>query len=170
MIHVLGVDGGLSGAFALLGHYELRSFTDTLLVQDTPCHKREHGNELDVISAISFFRMHPIDLVVFEKGQEMLRVGADGLRRRQGHMYPYGFTNGTLFGAAMACNLECVIVEPQTWKRHHHLLGKDKEASRTLASELWPAGAKDLWPNKGHHNRAEAALIAAWGMETRFGR
>jgi hypothetical protein len=166
VIRVLGVDGGLSGAFALLGHWG-GDRPDDLIVQDTPT-RGQGRRELDILSAIGLFRMWPIDLVVFEKGQEMMRVDNDGVRRRQGHMYAYGHTNGQLYGAAMACGLTCIVVEPQTWKRHHHLLGKDKEASRSLASSLWPEGATGIWPNKGHHNRAEAALIARWGLDAQY--
>ena len=54
------------------------------------------------------------------------------------------------------------MIEPQEWKRAVHLLGKDKEASRQKASELM-IGGSFYWPNKGHHGRAEAALIAYCG-------
>jgi hypothetical protein len=55
--------------------------------------------------------------------------------------------------------------QPAEWKRHHHLVGKDKDASRLLALDLWPHHA-DLFKNKKDHGRAEAALIALWAKET----
>ncbi len=67
-------------------------------------------------------------------------------------------TNGMVVGATHALGIPWSIVEPQTWKRKLHLLGKDKEASRTLATEIF--GSDRFWKAKSHHNRAEAALIA----------
>lgn len=155
--YCLGIDGGLSGALALVS-----SDGDIPLICDTP---RGPDGGVDLKTLVNLFRTWPIDFVCFEKGQEMVRVDAEGFKRRQGHVYPYAFCNGSIYGAAYACSLLTVIVEPQAWKRHMHLLGKDKEASRTLATEFWPSGKVSIWPNKGHHNRAEAALIARYGLE-----
>ena len=163
-LYVLGVDGGMSGALALLGS------DGSLMVTDTPCNRIKSGDgwrhELDAITAIGYFRMWPMTYAFFEKGQELVRVGEDGQRRRQKGMYDYGFTNGALYGAALVIGAICTIVTPQDWKRKLHLLGKDKEASRALATELWPDGGKNIWPAKSHHNRAEAALIAKFGMDS----
>ena len=46
--------------------------------------------------------------------------------------------------------------------RYLHLIGKDKEASRKLAIQWFPKAPLQL---KGHHGRAEALLIARWGMQ-----
>lgn len=161
--YVLGVDGGMSGAMALLGS------DGSLEVVATPCltlPKAGGGihHVLDWKAALGYLRLWPITRAYFEKGQELVRVGNDGQRRRQSGMYEYGFTNGTLYGMSVAVGHPSTIVTPQDWKRKLHLLGKDKEASRDLATELWPECAKKSWPAKSHHNRAEAALIAHFGM------
>jgi|HubBroStandDraft_4_1064222.scaffolds.fasta_scaffold00554_5 hypothetical protein len=165
MIYVLGIDGGVSGAWALL-----RS-DGVLYVRDTPTKMIEVGaserRRLDVEEAVSQMRMWPIAYVMFEKGQEIPRVGADGRRKPQSGMYEYGVCNGTQIGIAATLGIEYGIIDPPTWKRRLHLLGQDKEGSRAMATQLWP-GAAGHWPNKGHHNRAEAALIAYYGMLTRF--
>lgn len=57
--------------------------------------------------------------------------------------------------------------EPQEWKRKLGLWGKDKEFSRMMAQRLWP-----LAPlfNKGHHDRAEALLLAEQVRRERQGQ
>jgi hypothetical protein len=56
------------------------------------------------------------------------------------------------------------IVHPRTWKR---ALGvpREKDGARARASQLLPAHAH-LWPLKKHDGRAEAALIATYGVQT----
>ena len=55
------------------------------------------------------------------------------------------------------------VVQPQTWKRHFGLIGKDKKASRALAVELYPSAAHSLQRVKDH-NRGESLLIAHYAL------
>ena len=57
--------------------------------------------------------------------------------------------------------------EPGDWKRKMGLFGKDKEFSRLKAQKLWP---KAPLFNVGHHNRAEALLIAEQVRRERQGQ
>jgi crossover junction endodeoxyribonuclease RuvC len=54
------------------------------------------------------------------------------------------------------------IVSPLAWRRYHGLTG-DKDAARALASQLLPKDA-DQWALKKHDGRAEAALLALYGV------
>ena len=54
---------------------------------------------------------------------------------------------------------EVVLVRPQVWKKHHGLIGKDKNASLELAQRIWPDAPLNL---KKHHGRADALLMALW--------
>lgn len=165
MIHVLGVDGGMSGAFALLGS------DGSLTVWDTPCREIEDGHEADAEGILALLRgiREPPEGAFMERGQEVMRVDADGRRHHQNHMYRYGEVNGMVYGVAVALGIKSTLIWPQTWKRHLHLIGQDKEASRAKASELFPDHVK-LWPFKKNHNRAEAALIAKYGLDFLEGR
>ena len=77
-------------------------------------------------------------------------------------------TNGRLSGidglrAVVAlCNVPYHLVSPVKWKRHF-ALDSDKERSRALAIRLWPGVG--LFSRVKDHNRAEAALIARYGVE-----
>ena len=166
---VIGVDGGVSGAICYLND------RDVLEVIDVPTIERQvNGKPRQVLDADRYLHfLHGLGMVqsgvssalgMFERGGEIPFVDRTGRRRAQSGMYPYGFTNGQLFMGALALGIPSEIVEPQTWKRHFHLLGKGKEASREKASELYPFHAYN-WKNKGHHNRAEAVLIATYAME-----
>jgi hypothetical protein len=56
------------------------------------------------------------------------------------------------------------FVAPTVWKRHFHL-GREKEESRAKALQLFPAQAADF-ARKRDHDRAEACLLAAYGLKT----
>ncbi len=166
---VLGVDGGVSGAIAYLNERGVLEVVDVPKVERLVGGKAK--NVLDpkaYLAALKGWATKTIlagDLhAFFERGGEIPFVGGDGRRRHQAGMYGYGWTNGALFMGAVALDIPAQVVEPQTWKRYFHLLGKDKEASRACASELYPAYAFN-WKNKGHHNRAEAVLIARYGLD-----
>ena len=51
-----------------------------------------------------------------------------------------------------------ILVEASVWKRRLHLPGKDKEAARQKALQLFPS-QHALLARKKDHGRAEAALI-----------
>jgi len=57
------------------------------------------------------------------------------------------------------------FVEPVVWKRSHSLLKKPKGASIVMASEIYANAAPYLTRVKDH-DRAEAMLIAHYGMVT----
>lgn len=165
MTAVIGVDGGISGAIALVtggGH---------VIVQDVPTFG-DTRRILDARAYVDLLRSWNVMCgpaeAFFERGAEIPFVAADGRKQRQASMYPYGFTNGQTYMGAIALGIPATIVDPQTWKRHFRLLGKDKEASRAKAIELYP-DATPLLHRKKDHNRAEAVLIARYGLDTMTG-
>lgn len=56
-------------------------------------------------------------------------------------------------------------VAPSKWKHDFRIKGGDdsKEHSRLHALDIWP-DKTHLFYNKGDHNKAEAALMALWGV------
>ncbi len=53
-------------------------------------------------------------------------------------------------------------VAPHVWKKAMKLVGKDKDDSRLMATNRWPAFAASF-RRKMDNDRAEAALIAEYG-------
>jgi Large polyvalent protein associated domain 29 len=56
------------------------------------------------------------------------------------------------------CQIPMTLVEASTWKRRLHLPGKDKEAARQRALQLFPS-QHALLARKKDHGRAGAALL-----------
>ena len=70
---------------------------------------------------------------------------------------------GAIEGAVQALGIPMTHVTPQTWKKRAGLIGKDKDAARSRAIQLWPE-----WGALGKKGEgqalADAALIALHGQ------
>jgi hypothetical protein len=69
---------------------------------------------------------------------------------------------GALRTVVALCNIPYQLVTPGKWKNHFRL-DSDKEKARALAIRLWPGCGH--FERKRDHGRAEAALIARYGIE-----
>ena len=150
----IGIDPGKSGAICVI--------TSDLQV-DTAVSKMPWLNDrLDsnLLYGIIAKAMTDYDYthVVCEKVHSMPR---DGVKS--------AFTFGGAYHAALAVvdlfDIPISLVAPQTWKKV--MLkdrGKEKKDSINVARELFPALRSSL-KTKSSHNLAEAALIAAYGVQ-----
>lgn len=68
-----------------------------------------------------------------------------------------------IWGIAIGLDLPVELVIPQTWKRHYGLHGPDKELSRLKCMKIMPEAGRFL-TRKKDHNRAEAILLARYGL------
>jgi len=91
--------------------------------------------------------------VVIEEAQAMPGQGTRS-------MFQTGLGMGIWLGVLAALQLPYRRVRPQIWKKAFGL-GKDKEASRLKAMQLYPGA--DL-RRKKDHGRAEALLLAFYGQ------
>ena len=158
---VLGIDIGLTGALAAIGH-------NTIAVVDLPIagglDKRLAGREL-VRLMRAYVPPGEAPIVVFEDvrvrnmpGRTMSHSGEGALMRSRGIV-------------ECACDIvgaRVEVVQPATWKREFGLLARkgtevDKDAARRFALGLWPLLEPDL-RRKRDHNRADALLIARFGQ------
>lgn len=168
----LGIDPGLSGGLALIAGPPLNQpkILDCISVPTD-----EDG--VDVLRVIAFIKQHPPDRAFIERVSAMPSLpDAQGVRRGM------GVTSAFNFGGAAWALRTCVIgllgtkptmVEPRAWKKVFGLSSRDqtgakleqrevKELSRRMALARFADGQR-YFPNIGHHNRAEAALIALYG-------
>jgi crossover junction endodeoxyribonuclease RuvC len=74
-------------------------------------------------------------------------------------MFRFGEALGVVLGVCGALTLPVQWVRPAQWKRQAGLLGKDKDAARTLATQLHPEVANML-TRKRDIGRADAICIA----------
>jgi crossover junction endodeoxyribonuclease RuvC len=78
--------------------------------------------------------------------------------------FKYGRAVGAIEAAIALCSVPMEIVEPSAWKKFYKLPGKDKEAARQKAIQLFPSTHAAL-ARKRDHQKAEATLLALYGVE-----
>lgn len=152
----IGVDGGLSGAIAFLVPGE------SLNVIDIPKHTRylADGGERSEVD-VPKLRHEILQRVQGAEYACALIERGQGDRKQSSHFaFTYGFASGEVSATVKSLVPSSGFIDANIWKRYFGLIGKDKEESRVRATSLFLGDY--LWPNKGHHNRAEAALIAAY--------
>ncbi len=145
---ILGVDPGLTGAIA----WYFPDNTDSVTVEDVPV----VASEIDAATLTRRIQqlrptMAIIELVAARPGQGV------------SSMFKFGKAYGTVIGVVAALGIPVHFVSPQRWKKHYRL-DADKEKSRREALRLFPAAA-DRFARKKDDGRAEAALIARYGVE-----
>lgn len=144
MSAILGIDPGLSGAWALL-------FPDnSVTAGDLPT----VAGEIDVPTLAKLLRAADIAFAVVEDVHAMPGQGVSST-------FKFGRAHGAVLGCLLTLEIPVHPVPPTRWKKHLRL-SADKEASRALALRTWPAS--DCFGRKKDHGRAEAALLALWGF------
>lgn len=159
---VIGIDIGLSGAAAAIDHNGRAQVAD-LAITESSAGNRLHGRGLlDMLR--SFAPVGEPALVVIEDVRP--RAFGNGGAARTNSMHSQASMMGSRRTVEAVCDiagLKVMTVQPQAWKRHFALLGKDKDESRQVALRLMPSAAAALG-RKMDHNRAEALLIAKYGL------
>ena len=161
---IIGIDPGLSGALAF--------YSNGLATLDMPTTERKVGGKLkreldlariaeELAKASNF-----AEFAVIEAVNAMPAVGQGGKRRGMGatSAFSFGKAYGSLLGILAALKIRYYAVHPMVWKRHFNLIGQPKDASRGTASRLLPQ-CSHQWPLKKHDGRAEAALLALYGLQ-----
>jgi Holliday junction resolvasome RuvABC endonuclease subunit len=138
---VIGIDPGLTGAIAATAGEHL------LWVEDMPA----AAGRVAIPLLRQIIEDDPPTLIAVEHVHSMPHQGIAST-------WKFATAYGVALGVASAWRT--VHVTPQEWKKTFRLTGKDKDAARALAIELWPAQA-DLFARKARGQaRADAALIA----------
>jgi len=153
---LVGIDPGLTGAVAVLkpdGSVEMYD-TPTLSVRTS----RGVRQVYDVPGMCGVLRGYAgAGLQVHVVIEEAQAMPGQGTRS----MFSCGLGMGVWLGILGTLALPYTSVRPGTWKKAVGLGGKDKEAARLRAQQLFPGA--DL-RRKKDHGRAEALLLAWWGQ------
>lgn len=153
---MLGIDPGVHGAVAWLsdeGHL--------IEVQDIPVVEVKVGKTVRrriqpaLLAELLCRKM--VTMAFLEEVGPMPRDGAV-----QG--FNLGKSAGLIEGVLAGCGIAYTTVRPQVWKKALGL-SSDKEKSRERAIQLWP-GAAANFSRKKDADRAESALIGAWGAKS----
>ena len=143
---IVGVDPGLTGGLAVIHDGKLVG------VEAMPTHDgRADGAQVDQI----LMDWEP-DVVYVEKTQPMPKNGSIA-------SFSLGLNTGIVLGAVTANRFSLVMPRPIEWKRKMGLIGKDKNASRGLARELFPE-FRERFMRVKDDGLAEACLIARYGF------
>jgi hypothetical protein len=143
---VLGIDPGLSGAWAALWP------DGTLNVGDLPT----VGKAIDGAAFARLVRSLQPRFAVVEQVGAMPKQGLAST-------WKFAESVGTVLGVIAACEVPLHRVTPGVWKRRF-ALDADKEKCRARAIALWPACPS--LARKMDHGRAEAALMAKFAQES----
>lgn len=157
---ILGVDVGQTGAIAVFADGEPAH------VIDMPTRARKAGGfEIDAGALAAALR----GVRQMHSGASTLAV-VERVSARPGQgvstMFRFGQSDGKVRGVLETLGIPIVNVEATKWKRHHGLLGTDKDAARLHALFLWDERVAEYLKRKKDCGRADALLIGAWAVAT----
>lgn len=155
----LGIDPGTSGAIVVLADGE------PVKLLDMPANDRlDIGREVNPVSLAAQLR----GLSMQYPGAHVMAVLEEvGGRHGEGSrsVFRFGEGYGVVKGVLGALGIGWVTVRPQAWKKHHGLIGTEKDAARIYAMQCFPRVALSL-KRKRDGGRADALLIGRWAWET----
>jgi crossover junction endodeoxyribonuclease RuvC len=149
-----GIDpGATSGALALL-----KDDLSAVEILDMPTELNGKKQEINTVELgkilAKWCRKYEGNLVIYlEAVHSMPRQGVSS-------SFGFGDSFGCIRGVCGALQIPLIRITPQKWKRTAGLIGKPKDAARTLAQQLYPEQNLSL---KKHVGRADALLIARFG-------
>ncbi len=151
----LGIDPGLQGALAVLddaGALVAVHDVPILMLKTNRGTRREY--DLPSLGRLLKPYAEPGAHAIVEESQAMPKQGVAST-------FVIGVGFGVWLGLLGALEIPYTRVRPAVWKKTLGLRGKDKEAARLRAQQLFPGA--DL-QRKKDHGRAEALLLAHWGL------
>ena len=158
MRNKIGIDPGLAGAIAILNDNDIM-----VCVFDMPIMagtgKRQQVNAAQLAKML---RNSSGDLKYGGEGLVTAYLERASAMPRQGvsSMFSFGCSYGIIIGVLSTLRIPTVIVSPRTWKKKAGLIGKEKDAARALAQQLYPDAELG---RKRDIGRADALLIARFG-------
>jgi crossover junction endodeoxyribonuclease RuvC len=158
-VNILGVDPGVRGGLAIVSVDTSGAALRLVDAIDIPVTGVGAKERVDVLAIRSWIVRHAPQHALIERAQAMPKQGASS-------GFKYGRAVGAIEAVIACCTIPLTIVEPSIWKKFHALRGGDKEAGRQRALQLFPA-AHALLARKKDHGRAEAALIALYGVPSK---
>lgn len=149
---IVSIDPGNSGALAFLGTKDARLFElVSMPLAETGSSGRTRWRVDGEVLAQHFRANRPV-CAVLERVAARPHQGVTGV-------FAFGKGVGVIEGVLQTLDIPICYVAPQTWKKHHGLIKKDKKASLAMARELYPEAEMPLVKHEG---RAEAILIGLY--------
>ena len=151
---ILGFDPGQTGAIAA---YDGEQITGLI---DMPTMPRLHGKgqQVDPYSLASAL----LDLCHGRSASAVLEAVSAMPGQGVSSTFHFGESVGVVLGVLGALQMPIRMVTPAKWKKAAGLLGRDKDAARTMAIQHHPEIADQL-TRKKDIGRADAVCIARFG-------
>lgn len=174
-MRVAGIDPGLSsGGVAIVEMVDPASTPVLIATIDIPTIGDEHRKRVDAAAVARFLIEHRAERVIIERAQAMPQrpdpSNPGAPRKGQGSTsaFKYGRAVGALEAVPLVLGIPLDTVEVVVWRRHYGF-ARNQHAGTTEKKHSTLALARDLFGEKHfkmakHHNRAEAALIARFGV------
>lgn len=152
MSYMIGIDPGCSGAIVVL---QSERCPEPIEWMRMPTLKEGKASRVDCAELVRF-------LEDFDNGHAYVEAVHAMPGQGVSSMFSFGHAAGSVMGVLAALRIPVTLVTPQRWKKAAGLIGKDKDAARSRAIQLWPR-----WSALGKKGEgqalADAALIARFG-------
>jgi hypothetical protein len=156
-VRVMAIDPGVTGALAVISYINGELRVEAVYDLPTWSEKTSSGKtrrHVDPVALLALVRrIGPVDRVICER-----LTAPPGIASTVA--FSLGATAATVAAVMRIAKVSYKLVSPVIWKRALDVPA-DKEAARKHASRLFKTS--EPWERKKDHNRAEAALIGAYG-------
>ena len=160
-MRIAGIDPGLHGALAIWdSEFALMDVKDLPVIRSqikSSGSKRKVTRDVDAVALADLLRQSGVDVAYVELVHSMPKQGVVST-------FKFGTTYGLILGVLAGLGVPTHLVRPQEWKARFHLIGKDKNASRLVASRILPANARSFRLVQDG-DKAEGSLIALFAAE-----
>ena len=150
---IIGIDVGLNGAIAMMRGETLTGIVDMPTVSLTRNGKAKR--QISIPELIAILNDFQPEEAYIEKVFAMAGQGVTSV-------FSFGRSLGAIEGVIAARSIKTTLVIPQVWQKDMGVLG-GKDGARARAMELFPYNV-DYFKRKKDDGRADAALIACWGL------
>ena len=152
MSYIIGIDPGISGAIVIL---QSSACPEPVEWCRMPTVKEGKSSRVDCAQLARY-------LEDFDCGHAYVELVHAMPGQGVASMFTFGHAAGAIAGVLAALRIPATYITPQRWKKAAGLIGKDKDAARSRAIQLWPR-----WGELGKKGEgqalADAALIARFG-------
>lgn len=157
MTHILGIDPGLSGGYALIDET-----AKLIACGNFPTHTVNKKERLSGAALAAILGVVSSNTIAY--------VEAVSSRPRQAGQFQFGINTGMIHGILYAHNIPFTLISPASWKATFGIKRTEEETkrdkkneARQLAQSLYPAHA-DKFKRAKDDGVAEALLIALHGL------
>lgn len=150
--YLIGIDPGVSGSIVILQSAAKPYVVEWLRM---PVMAVGKSKRVDAAELSRFLQDYDCGHAYIEAVHAMPGQGVTS-------MFTFGHAAGVVDGVVSTLCIPITHVRPEAWKKRAGLIGKDKDAARSRAIQLWPNWA--ALGKKGEGQAfADAALIARFG-------